>query len=115
MTRVFHFIGMSNKIMRLKCFHPSFECFTFGSYFAEITFKSLHMFPIFEIRLYLDIVCLTVTDDNLADEAVRDEVASGWSAVLLNLKSLIETDTLYHRNHERCLADRYAPGVQESG
>jgi uncharacterized protein YndB with AHSA1/START domain/DNA-binding transcriptional ArsR family regulator len=45
----------------------------------------------FDIEPYNDIVRLTVTHENLADEAQRDAAASGWSAVLSNLKSLLET------------------------
>ena len=45
----------------------------------------------FDIEPYGDIVRLTVTHENLGDDAERDEAASGWAAVLSNLKSLIET------------------------
>ena len=45
----------------------------------------------FDIEPYGQIVRLTVTHENLADEAERDNAAAGWSAVLSNLKSLIET------------------------
>jgi uncharacterized protein YndB with AHSA1/START domain len=45
----------------------------------------------FDIQPYGEIVRLTVTHENLADEAERDEAAMGWSAVLSNLKSLLET------------------------
>jgi uncharacterized protein YndB with AHSA1/START domain/DNA-binding transcriptional ArsR family regulator len=45
----------------------------------------------FDIEPYGDIVRLTVTHENLADETERDNAASGWAAVLSNLKSLIET------------------------
>jgi uncharacterized protein YndB with AHSA1/START domain/DNA-binding transcriptional ArsR family regulator len=45
----------------------------------------------FEIEPYGDIVRLTVTHGNLADEAEREGAAAGWAAVLSNLKSLIET------------------------
>ena len=45
----------------------------------------------FEIEPYGAIVRLTVTHENLADENERAEAASGWSAVLSNLKSLLET------------------------
>jgi uncharacterized protein YndB with AHSA1/START domain len=47
----------------------------------------------FEIEPYGEIVRLTVTHENLADEAERQGVAAGWSAVLSNLKSLLETGT----------------------
>ena len=45
----------------------------------------------FDIEPYGEIVRLTVTHENLADEAERDEAAAGWAAVMSNLKSLIET------------------------
>lgn len=45
----------------------------------------------FDIRPHGDIVRLTVTHEDLADEGERADVASGWSAVLSNLKSLLET------------------------
>ncbi|MEU3528672.1 SRPBCC family protein [Streptomyces sp. NPDC038707] len=45
----------------------------------------------FEIRPYEDIVRLTVTHEDLGDEDERSAVASGWPAVLSNLKSLLET------------------------
>jgi uncharacterized protein YndB with AHSA1/START domain/DNA-binding transcriptional ArsR family regulator len=45
----------------------------------------------FDVAPYGQIVRLTVTHENLADEAERDAVAGGWSAVLSNLKSFIET------------------------
>lgn len=45
----------------------------------------------FDIEPYGDIVRLTVTHDDLADDAEREAAAAGWSAVLSNLKSLLET------------------------
>ncbi|MEJ7703888.1 MAG: SRPBCC domain-containing protein [Geodermatophilaceae bacterium] len=45
----------------------------------------------FDIEPYGEIVRLTVTHENLADEADRDDAAGGWAAVLSNLKTLIET------------------------
>ncbi|QLH27456.1 metalloregulator ArsR/SmtB family transcription factor [Streptomyces sp. Rer75] len=45
----------------------------------------------FEIEPHEEIVRLTVTHENLADEAEREEAAGGWAAVLSNLKSLLET------------------------
>ncbi|BBJ46679.1 putative transcriptional regulator, ArsR family protein [Streptomyces antimycoticus] len=45
----------------------------------------------FDIQPHGDIVRLTVTHENLADEAERTAAAGGWAAVLSNLKSLIET------------------------
>jgi uncharacterized protein YndB with AHSA1/START domain/DNA-binding transcriptional ArsR family regulator len=44
----------------------------------------------FDIEAYGDIVRLTVTHDDLAD-GERADAASGWAAVLSNLKSLLET------------------------
>jgi len=45
----------------------------------------------FEIEPYGEIVRLTVTHQDLADEAERRGAAAGWAAVLSNLKSFIET------------------------
>ncbi|MFD7709557.1 ArsR/SmtB family transcription factor [Streptomyces sp. NPDC059785] len=45
----------------------------------------------FDIEPHADIVRLTVTHEDLADEAAVREAASGWAAVLSNLKSLLET------------------------
>ncbi|PKW16973.1 ArsR/SmtB family transcription factor [Saccharopolyspora spinosa] len=45
----------------------------------------------FEIRPHGEIVRLTVTEENFADDSERDEAAGGWAAVLSNLKSLLET------------------------
>jgi len=45
----------------------------------------------FDIEPYGGIVRLTVTHEKLTDEAERDRAASGWAAVMSNLKSLIET------------------------
>jgi uncharacterized protein YndB with AHSA1/START domain len=45
----------------------------------------------FEIEPYQEIVRLTVTHQNLADQAEYDAAAAGWPAVLANLKSLLET------------------------
>ncbi|PSL55333.1 ArsR family transcriptional regulator [Saccharothrix carnea] len=45
----------------------------------------------FRIEEYGRIVRLTVTHTGLADEADRAAAASGWAAVLSNLKSLLET------------------------
>jgi uncharacterized protein YndB with AHSA1/START domain/DNA-binding transcriptional ArsR family regulator len=45
----------------------------------------------FDIEPYGEIVRLTVTHENLADQAERDVAAAGWAAVMSNLKSLIET------------------------
>jgi len=45
----------------------------------------------FDLEPYGDIVRLTVTHEDLADEAEREAAAGGWAAVLSNLKSFIET------------------------
>nr|WP_254126635.1 metalloregulator ArsR/SmtB family transcription factor [Amycolatopsis sp. CA-230715] len=45
----------------------------------------------FDIEPHGEIVRLTVTHENLADEAERESAAKGWAAVLSNLKSLLET------------------------
>jgi len=45
----------------------------------------------FDIQPHADIVRLTVTHEDLADEAALSDAASGWSAVLSNLKSFVET------------------------
>jgi uncharacterized protein YndB with AHSA1/START domain/DNA-binding transcriptional ArsR family regulator len=45
----------------------------------------------FDIEQHGDIVRLTVTHENLANETERETAAAGWAAVLSNLKSLLET------------------------
>jgi uncharacterized protein YndB with AHSA1/START domain/DNA-binding transcriptional ArsR family regulator len=45
----------------------------------------------FDIEPYGEIVRLTVTHENLADQAEYDAASAGWPAVLANLKSLMET------------------------
>jgi uncharacterized protein YndB with AHSA1/START domain/DNA-binding transcriptional ArsR family regulator len=45
----------------------------------------------FAIEAHEEIVRLTVTHENLADQAEYDAAAAGWPAVLANLKSLLET------------------------
>jgi len=45
----------------------------------------------FEIEAYHEIVRLTVTHDNLADDRSLEAISAGWPAVLANLKSLLET------------------------
>ena len=45
----------------------------------------------FDIEASGEIVRLTITHENLADEAERDASAVGWAAVLSNLKTFIET------------------------
>ena len=45
----------------------------------------------FDIEEYHQIVRLTVTHENLADDTILDAISSGWPAVCANLKSLLET------------------------
>jgi uncharacterized protein YndB with AHSA1/START domain len=45
----------------------------------------------FDVEPYGEIVRLTVTHENLSDEAERQAASAGWAAVLSNLKSLLET------------------------
>jgi uncharacterized protein YndB with AHSA1/START domain/DNA-binding transcriptional ArsR family regulator len=45
----------------------------------------------FDIEPYHEIVRLTVTHENLADQDALDAIAAGWPAVFANLKSLLET------------------------
>lgn len=45
----------------------------------------------FAIEPYNDIVRLTVTHEDLADQDEYEAAAAGWSAVMSNLKSLLET------------------------
>jgi uncharacterized protein YndB with AHSA1/START domain len=45
----------------------------------------------YDIEPYREIVRLTVTHENLADQTAFDAISTGWPAVLSNLKSLIET------------------------
>ncbi|MFG3660532.1 ArsR/SmtB family transcription factor [Streptomyces sp. NPDC047706] len=53
--------------------------------------EARHSRVTFDIRPHGDIVRLTVTHEDLADEGERAAAASGWAAVLSNLKSLLET------------------------
>jgi len=45
----------------------------------------------FDIEPYHEIVRLTVTHENLADESALEAISAGWPAVFANLKSLLET------------------------
>lgn len=51
----------------------------------------------FLIEPHHDIVRLTVTHENLADETALGEISHGWPAVLANLKSLLETGEVLPR------------------
>jgi uncharacterized protein YndB with AHSA1/START domain/DNA-binding transcriptional ArsR family regulator len=46
---------------------------------------------IFELERFHEIVKLTVTHEELADEQEKAAIAQGWPAVLTNLKTLLET------------------------
>jgi len=48
----------------------------------------------FAIEPYQDIVRLTVRHEDIPSEADREESAAGWSAVMANLKSLLETGSV---------------------
>lgn len=52
----------------------------------------------FDIEYSGEIVRLTVTHENLASEQERDAAATGWAAVLSNLKSLLETGKTLSQN-----------------
>jgi uncharacterized protein YndB with AHSA1/START domain len=45
----------------------------------------------FDIEPYHEIVRLTVTHENLADDDALQAISAGWPAVFANLKSLLET------------------------
>jgi uncharacterized protein YndB with AHSA1/START domain/DNA-binding transcriptional ArsR family regulator len=45
----------------------------------------------FDIEPFHEIVRLTVTHENLADDEALDAISTGWPAVCANLKSLLET------------------------
>ena len=51
----------------------------------------------FDIEEFGDMVRLTVTHEDLADDVEREEASRGWSAVLSNLKTLLETGTTLPR------------------
>jgi uncharacterized protein YndB with AHSA1/START domain len=48
----------------------------------------------FDIEPHRDIVRLTVTHENLADQEQYGAASAGWPAVLANLKSLLETGSV---------------------
>jgi hypothetical protein len=45
----------------------------------------------FDIEPYHEIVRLTVTHENLADDDAWQAISAGWPTVCANLKSLLET------------------------
>jgi uncharacterized protein YndB with AHSA1/START domain/DNA-binding transcriptional ArsR family regulator len=51
----------------------------------------------FDIEPYYEIIRLTVTHENLADEEALQAISVGWPAVCANLKSLIETGRVLSR------------------
>ena len=51
----------------------------------------------FLVEPHHDIVRLTVTHENLADQAMLSGISHGWPAVLANLKSLLETGEVLPR------------------
>jgi uncharacterized protein YndB with AHSA1/START domain/DNA-binding transcriptional ArsR family regulator len=51
----------------------------------------------FDIEPYHEIVRLTVTHENLADEEAVEAISAGWPAVCANLKSLLETGHVLSR------------------
>ena len=51
----------------------------------------------FLVESHHDIVRLTVTHENLADQTALSEISHGWPAVLANLKSLLETGDVLPR------------------
>jgi uncharacterized protein YndB with AHSA1/START domain/DNA-binding transcriptional ArsR family regulator len=51
----------------------------------------------FEIEPHHEIVRLTVTHENLADQSALEAISAGWPAVLANLKSLLETGRVLSR------------------
>ena len=51
----------------------------------------------FDIEPYHEIVRLTVTHENLANDQVLEAISAGWPAVCANLKSLLETGSVLPR------------------
>ncbi len=51
----------------------------------------------FLVEPHHDIVRLTVTHENLADQAMLSRISYGWPAVIANLKSLLETGEVLPR------------------
>jgi len=59
----------------------------------------------FEIEPYHEIVRLTVTHDNLADDEALEAISAGWPAMCANLKSLLETGHVLPRAPWEMYAD----------
>ncbi|WP_328685384.1 metalloregulator ArsR/SmtB family transcription factor [Streptomyces sp. NBC_01261] len=53
--------------------------------------EDTHSRVTYDIRRHEDIVRLTVTHEDLADQGELSDVSGGWPAVLSNLKSVLET------------------------
>jgi hypothetical protein len=51
----------------------------------------------FDIEPFHEIVRLTVTHENLADDSALEAISAGWPAVMANLKSLLETGRVLSR------------------
>ena len=68
---------------------PTRLVITFGD--AQDTEPGQASIVTFLIEPHQDIVRLSVTHENLANEDMRGAISHGWPAVLANLKSLIET------------------------
>jgi Activator of Hsp90 ATPase homolog 1-like protein len=59
--------------------------------FSRQDFFELESKVTFDIEAYHEIVRLTVTHENLADDEALQAISAGWPAVFANLKSLLET------------------------
>jgi uncharacterized protein YndB with AHSA1/START domain len=68
----------------------------------------------FDIEPYGEIVRLTVTHDDLADQAEYDDASAGWPAVLANLKSLLETGHVLPQPPWEMHAERRAARMAEN-
>ncbi len=56
----------------------------------------------FDVEPYHEIIRLTVTHENLADDGALEAISAGWPAVFANLKSLLETGHVLPRAPWRC-------------
>jgi uncharacterized protein YndB with AHSA1/START domain/DNA-binding transcriptional ArsR family regulator len=68
----------------------------------------------FDIEPYGEIVRLTVTHEDLADQAEYDDASAGWPAVLANLKSLLETGHVLPQAPWEMHAERRAARMAEN-
>ena len=69
----------------------------------------------FDIEPYHEIVRLTVTHQNLADDDALEAVSTGWPAVCANLKSLLETGHVLPRAPWEMHADLRAAQMAKGG